>query len=86
MDKDTIKQAVRDYVLQEFLRGEAPDSLEDSTPLISGGILDSIGTIKLVSFLEGEFDVEFQAHEVSHEYLDTLTTITDTVHGKLAAK
>ncbi len=86
MDKTTIRNTVRDHIQREFLRDQGPTSLEDSTPLITGGVLDSISTIRLVSFLEEHFKVEFQAHEVAPDYLDTLAAIADTVAGKLQAK
>ncbi len=77
-----IKAAVKTYILDEFLPGEDPDELQDDTPLICGGILDSISTVKLVSFLESKFGVEFQAYEMNADYLDTLTDITSTVESK----
>jgi acyl carrier protein len=83
MDKQSIQQTVRDYIQREFLRDEAQAGLTSSTALITGGVLDSISTIKLVSFLEQQYQVEFAAHEVSAEYLDSLETIADTVAGKL---
>jgi acyl carrier protein len=80
---DGIKSTVKDYILAEFLPGERPDSLQDSTPLITGGILDSIATVRLVLFLEEQFSVQFQPHEMSPDNLDTLTSITDAVRSKL---
>jgi hypothetical protein len=46
-----ITQAIHDYILREFLPGEDPAELTDATPLITGGVLDSISTLKLVVFL-----------------------------------
>lgn len=86
MAKQEIRQTVKDYVLREFLVGERPEALEETTPLISGGILDSISTLKLVSFLEERYGVEFQAHEVSADHLDTLDDIAKIVESKVAAK
>ncbi len=83
MDKNAIVQTVRDYISREFLRDEPDIVLQDDTPLITGGVLDSISTIKLVSFLEEQFKVEFAAHEVSADYLDSLSTIGDSVAAKL---
>ncbi|MEM7201924.1 MAG: acyl carrier protein [Planctomycetota bacterium] len=83
MDKESIRQTVRDYILREFLQDEPDAILNDDTPLITGGVLDSISTIKLVSFLEENFKVEFAAHEVSPEYLDSLQAIGDTIADKL---
>lgn len=79
-----IKSTVKRYILTEFLPDEDPDELEAGTPLITGGILDSISTVKLVAFLEERFGISFQAHEMNAEYLDTLETIAETVDGKMA--
>ena len=55
----------------------------DSTPLITGGILDSIATLKLVMHLEEKYRVTFAPHEVDKENLDTLDLIAGFVRGKL---
>ncbi len=82
MNRPEVKSTVKEYILREFLTGENPDELRDDTPLITGGILDSISTIKLVAFLEAEFGVTFQAHEMHADYLDTIEDIASTVEGK----
>ena len=76
------KADIKAYILDEFLPGEDPDELEDTTPLITGGILDSISTVKLVAFLEERFGVEFQAYEMNADYLDTINQIAETVESK----
>jgi aryl carrier-like protein len=47
-----IDQTVKDFILAEFLPGEDPSQLTDATPLVTSGILDSIATMKLATFLE----------------------------------
>ncbi|MEZ4729010.1 MAG: hypothetical protein R3E79_17895 [Caldilineaceae bacterium] len=49
---DQLKATIKSYILEEFLPGENPAELTDSTPLITGGILDSLATLKLVAFLK----------------------------------
>lgn len=75
---------VRQYVLDTFLQGENPSALRDDTPLITGGVLDSLATLELVSFLEQRFGIQLEAHEVDAERLDTLTAIAALVQGKSA--
>jgi acyl carrier protein len=77
-----IKQTIKEYILKEFLPGERPDALTDDTPLISGGILDSIATLKLVAFLEERFDIRLEAHEASVEHMNTLDEIVALVASK----
>lgn len=82
--EEEIMATVKTYILREFLPGEDPDELEDTTPLITGGILDSISTMKLVGSLEEHFGVEFQAHEIVAANLDTLSRIARVVAAKLS--
>lgn len=85
MSDDKIKDDVKSYIMSEFLPGESPDELTDSTPLISGGILDSIATLKLVMYVEEKYGVSFAPHEVDKENLDTLALITRLLRSKLPA-
>jgi acyl carrier protein len=79
---EEIKRTVKAYILKEFLLGENPDELTDSTPLITGGILDSIATLKLVAFLEDRYELTLQAHEADVEHLNTISDITNLVLSK----
>jgi acyl carrier protein len=58
-----LENTIRTFILQEFLPNEDPSNLKDDTPLLSGGVLDSISVVRLMSFLEEEFEIEIQAHE-----------------------
>ena len=80
-----IRLAVQDYILREFLPGEPPDELTAETPLITGGILDSISTLKLVVFLEERFGVIVEAHEAGVDHLDSVGKIADLIERKKRA-
>lgn len=77
-----IVDVIKHYIMQEFLPGEDPANLTESTPLISGGVLDSIATLKLVLFAEERFGVTFEAHEADREHLDTLADIAKLIAAK----
>jgi acyl carrier protein len=76
-----IESTVKQYLLDEFLPGANPGELTETTPLISGGILDSLATLKLLAFLEEQFGIEVQAHEAS---LNTIGLIGALVRSKRA--
>jgi acyl carrier protein len=82
---NAAKQRIKDFIMSEFLPGESPDELTDGTPLISGGILDSIATLKLVMFIEEAWGVSFAPHEVDKENLDTLNSIVRLLVAKKPA-
>ena len=77
-----IDGAIKDYIMREFLPGEDPAHLTPSTPLMTGGILDSIATLKLVVFLETTFGINMQPHETDAQYLDTIERIASLVRSK----
>jgi len=77
-----IINTVRDFILKEILPEQNPDSLTDSTPMITGGILDSIATLNLISFLEEKYEITFEAHEIDADNVDTLRQIGKFVQSK----
>ena len=83
MENDAIKSTVKRFILEEFLPGERPDALTDQTPLVAEGVLDSLATLRLVSFLEKEFRISLAPHEVDAESLNTLPSIATLVRSKL---
>ena len=64
--------------------GVDPSELTDTTPLITGGVLDSIATLKLVMFIEERYGISLQAHEVDPEHLDTISQIAQLIRSKKA--
>lgn len=90
MDKPTgpgsVGAKVREYILTEVLPSEDSENLTDSTSLIASGILDSIATAQMVAYLESEYSVQFKAHEVSVDRLDSIALIESTLREKLENK
>jgi acyl carrier protein len=82
MDRQGIHDTVKTFILEQFLPGEDPNELTDDTPLMTTGILDSLATLKLVTFLEEKFNIAVEAHEADSENLNTLELITDLVARK----
>lgn len=79
---EETKETVRIFILKEFLPGVPPDELTDTTPLITGGILDSLATLQLVTFLEEQYGIKIEAHEADVDHLNTISDIADLVHSK----
>ena len=82
-DKVRIQSDIKSFILKEFLEGATSDELTPSTPLMTSGILDSIGIIKLVAFLENNFKIDIQAHEADPERFATVDEISKLVLSKV---
>ncbi len=78
----TANTTIKTFILNEFLPGEDPEALTASTPLMSSGILDSLATLKLITFLEEQFGVSIAAHEADEENFETIEDINKLVQSK----
>jgi acyl carrier protein len=76
------KEELRQYILSEFLPGEKASNLQDDTPLRSSGILDSLATVRLVSFVEEHYGIEVEPHEAGVENFETINLITEFIESK----
>ena len=81
-DRAEIQQVVKGFILEAFLPGENPEELTPQTELVSSGVLDSVATLRLVTFLEERFGIQVEAHEADQEHLNTLVSIADLVASK----
>lgn len=78
-----IKAALRGFILDNLLPGEDPANLKDDTELKESGILDSMSTLKLVTFLEELYKIEFEANDLEPGNLSSIATIERLVKSKL---
>ena len=78
-----IKAVLRDYILANLLPGEDPANLTDDTELKESGILDSMSTLKLVTFLEEQFGIEFEASDLEPANLASIVSLERLVRSKL---
>jgi acyl carrier protein len=86
IDLAAIETVVRDHLAARLTPGAPKEALGRDRPLISGGLLDSISTVALITFLEQRFGVAFEAHEIGVDYLDTVGDIAATVARKLGGR
>lgn len=84
MHEQDIKATVKTFILNEYLPGEDPAALIDTTALMTTGILDSIAVLKVVTFLENQFGITIEPHEAVVENLNTLSDIGRLVMLKKA--
>jgi acyl carrier protein len=80
----SAKNAVKDFIVRELVREEG-FQLQDSDKLIETGIIDSMGIISLLGFLETEFSIQIESDELVPENLDTVQSISELVERKLGA-
>ena len=84
MEQYNIKEEIRKYILSKFLPGEKAANLRDDTPLRTSGIVDSIGMLEMVSFIEERYGIEVDAYEAGVENFDRIEDIAGFIERKRA--
>lgn len=79
-----VADTIRDFILTRYLPGESPQNLRNDMPLRTSGVLDSLATLALVSFIEQEYGIEIEAHETDVDNFDRIDDIVAFVERKRA--
>lgn len=81
-----IADRVRAFLQENFLYLRPADfSLHDGDRLMERGVIDSMGVVELISFLEDTFAIRVQEDEISEANLGTVRAIAAFVSRKRPA-
>ena len=78
-----IKAKIKDFIIIEFLFGAQANDLSDDLNLLENGIIDSLAVLKLVAYIENEFDITLEPEEIDTDNLNSIQTLTMIVEKKL---
>ena len=76
-----IERDVRTYIVEHFLAGNASKLNADGSLL--GDVIDSMGVLDLVAYLQDHFHVTVEDDEVVPSNLDTINNLVAYVAKKL---
>ncbi|MFQ3632951.1 acyl carrier protein [Roseiflexus sp.] len=79
-----ISAQIRGYITHNLLFGDESFIYSDEDSFLERGIVDSLGVIELVSFLEGQFGISIADHELIPENFDSVRNVSEYVARKLA--
>jgi acyl carrier protein len=77
-----ITSTIREFVLFELVQPGNSDGLADSDSLIESGIVDSMGIISLISFLEEKFSLTIDGDDLVPENFDSIARIVSLVEAR----
>ena len=76
---DELTNMVRDYVIKEYLEEGDEREITATTPLISGGIVDSFSMVSLKRFLERKYSIRIPDADATPQAFDTVQSIAEVV-------
>jgi D-alanine--poly(phosphoribitol) ligase subunit 2 len=83
-----MKDMILEYIKNEYIDEDEADEivLDENTPLISSGIVDSFSMVSLKRFLEKKYAISIPDEEASPEAFNTVTSIIALVNRHTAKK
>ncbi len=82
---DELIRVVRDYVVREYLEEGDDREVNETTPLITGGVVDSFSMVSLKRFLEKKYSIRIPDADATPEAFDTVERIVTLVRRFQAA-
>lgn len=77
-----MKEKLLNYISEVLASEEIEEPLEVDDDLLGSGILDSLGVIKLISFIETEFDLHVSPEEMIIENFMTVSHVLEFLSTK----
>jgi len=82
MNSSMVSNKVKDFLKKEMFRKKGNDEMEDDINLLESGIIDSLGLIRLIEYLENAFSLNIPDEEVLAENFESMSAIVALI-GKL---
>jgi len=77
-----VSNKVKDFLKKEMFRKKGNDEIGDDMNLLESGIIDSLGLIRLIEYLENTFSLNIPDEEVLAENFESMSAIIALL-GKL---
>ena len=82
MDRTQITDEIRRYITENFLYTRPDLRLGDDDRLLERGIIDSMGVMELVAFLQEQFSVRVDERDITEEHFGSIAAVTRYVARK----
>ena len=77
-----IQTKIRDYLTKNILFVDSGFEYSDDDSFLEQGIIDSVGVMELVLFVEDSFNLVVDDHEVTPENFDSVNKLAYFIQGK----
>ena len=81
----STEKIIRSYILENYLFTDDESQLSSTDSFLQHGIIDSTGILEMIYFIQDEFGVEVEDHEMIPENLDSVTNIVNFIGKKKQA-
>lgn len=67
------------FITKELMHQEGPGPIADDESLLDRGVIDSLGLLQLLAFLETEYRVKIRDEDVIPEHFESINAISEFI-------
>jgi acyl carrier protein len=86
MNRSEMVAALTEYIVNEVASRPPEEPVTAEFPIIEGGLVDSLGLFKVISFIEERYPVRIPPEEILFENFATINDIVRLIEARAAAK
>lgn len=79
-------QIIKKYVIDEFLPDVDAGDLDDDYNLLDGGVIDSLAVLKVLAWLEKEFEISMDDVDLSPTDFQSITAMASFVERAMTGR
>ena len=76
---DEYNTSIKEFIMTEVNPDLHLERIEDDEPLIESGIVDSLGVLKILAFLDEKFGIDLSSDEIKLENFKDVRSICDLI-------
>lgn len=81
MNREMVIESIRGFFETDLLKRSKVDHVSNSDNVIAAGIVDSLGIVKIISYLEDTFSVEIDDADLVMENFETIESMATFVEN-----
>lgn len=82
---DETRQKLRHFILENYLFSDDEAALKDDDSFLDGGILDSMGILELIEYLDEGLGIKVEGDELVPDNLDSINSLLKFIGTKTQA-
>jgi len=79
--QDEIQSDIREFVLKQFPAARKRET-GDRDSLLEQGVVDSMGVLEIVTFIESTFEVTLSDDELMSDHFESIAAMAELVYRK----
>lgn len=77
-----IETSIKDYIAEHFLFSEEGFPYTDETSFLQEGIIDSLGVMELVTFVQTNYQLDIDPAEITPDHFDSIAKLAAFIRLK----